>query len=45
MLYHPAVNGRAQSYPVPWHKDSSEIHRSHISKIIRRFNLPKDIFD
>jgi len=33
------------SYPFPCHNDGSEISPRYLRDIIRRFNLPPDIFD
>ena len=32
-------------YPFPCHDDGSEIGRHYLRDIIRRFELPSDIFD
>lgn len=44
MIYHPDIDGRAQSIPVKCHGEGSELRKDVISAIIRRFNLPKDLF-
>lgn len=44
VLYHPDVNGRSQSYPLKFHGKKTEVRKGHLSPIIRRFDLPKDIF-
>jgi hypothetical protein len=43
MIYHPNINGRAESFPVKCHGKNTEIHKGVISSIIRRFKLPKDL--
>jgi len=45
MIYHPDIDGRSQSYPIKCHGDSTEIYIGHLTAIIRRFNLPRNIFD
>jgi len=35
----------ANHYPFPCHDDGSEIHPRYLHDIIRRFQLPPDIFD
>lgn len=45
MIYHPNINGRAESYPFKYHGKNTELGRGTISAIIRRFNLPRDIFN
>jgi predicted RNA binding protein YcfA (HicA-like mRNA interferase family) len=44
MIYHPNVNGRAQSYPMMFHK-GHDIGKGMLKAIIRRFDLPNGIFD
>jgi predicted RNA binding protein YcfA (HicA-like mRNA interferase family) len=43
MLYHPAINGRAVSVPVP-HHGGRDIPPGILRQIIRRFDLPRNIF-
>jgi predicted RNA binding protein YcfA (HicA-like mRNA interferase family) len=43
MVYHPGVNGRAESFPVTHHA-GQEIGKGMLKAIIRRFDLPEDIF-
>ncbi len=43
-LYHPDINGRSESYPLKYHGGKTVVHIGHLNAIIRRFNLPKDIF-
>ena len=45
MIKHPDVGGRAESFPLKCHGDDTEIRSGMLSAIIRRFNLPHDIFD
>ena len=44
MIYHPDVNGQAASFPVKCHGEGTELRKGVISAIIRRFDLPKDLF-
>ncbi|MFH1893155.1 MAG: hypothetical protein ABIK83_10805 [Candidatus Zixiibacteriota bacterium] len=39
MLYHPNINGRAESFPLICHGDGTEVAVCYIRDIIRRFNL------
>ncbi len=43
MIYHPDVNGRPQCFPLTFHK-GKDVGKGMLSAIIRRFNLPSDIF-
>ena len=43
MIYHRDVNGRPQSFPLTFHK-GKDVGEGMLSAIIRRFDLPKDIF-
>ena len=43
MIYHPDVNGRAESFPVKRHGENTELRLGVISAIIRRFKLPKGL--
>ena len=43
MIEHPAINGQRASMPVPYHK-GHDLRQGILSAIIRRFNLPHDIF-
>ncbi len=43
MIYHPDVNGRAASIPMPFHK-GKDVKPGILRSIIRRFNLPADLF-
>ena len=43
MLRHPSINGRAVSVPVP-HHGGRDIPAGILRQIIRRFDLPRDIF-
>ena len=45
LIYHPNVNGRAESYPLPGHGEGAEIRKGHLPAIRRRFDLPADFFD
>jgi hypothetical protein len=46
MIYHPDADGHGHSasYPLKCHGGNTEIRKGHLSAIIRRFNLPRDIF-
>jgi predicted RNA binding protein YcfA (HicA-like mRNA interferase family) len=44
MISHPSVNGVRQCCPVPSHK-GKDVRLGILKQIIRRFDLPKDIFD
>jgi hypothetical protein len=35
----------ANHYPFPCHDEGSEIDRRYLRDVIRKFNLPSDIFD
>jgi|GEM_PF-659315 len=43
MIYHPDVNGKSASFPIICHSEGSEINKSYIAAIIRRFNLPDGV--
>ncbi len=43
MIYHPNVAGKSVSMPVTYHK-GKDVKKGLLRAIIRRFNLPKDIF-
>ena len=43
MLYHPDIGGRSQCYPMTFHK-GQDVGKGMLKAIIRRFNLPHDIF-
>lgn len=45
MVYHPNINGKAESFPIKCHGENTEIYKGVLGSIIRRFNLPKDIFN
>ena len=44
VIYHPDVNGRPESHPVKCHGEGSELRKGVISSIVRRFDLPRDLF-
>ena len=44
MIYHPDVDGQPASFPVKYHGKATELRRGVISAIVRRFNLPRDLF-
>src|SRR5205085_1371336 len=43
LIYHPDINGRACSTPMTYHK-GKDVQKGLLKAIIRRFNLPSDIF-
>ena len=43
MIYHPNINGRAESFPVKCHGENTELSKGVMSDLIRRFNLPTDL--
>lgn len=45
MLVHPDVNGKKCSYPVTCHGGGTELRIGMLKAVIRRFDLPNDIFD
>jgi hypothetical protein len=44
MIYHPNINRQKRSFPMTYHK-RSDIGKGMLRAIIRRFELPNDIFD
>ncbi len=44
IIHHPDVNGRSAIYPLTFHK-GQDVGKGMLKAIIRRFNLPNDIFD
>ena len=44
MIYHPDIDGQKRSCPITYHK-GRDIGKGLLKAIIRRFNLPDDIFD
>jgi hypothetical protein len=43
IIYHPDVDGSPRSHPVKHHGAGTELRKSVISSIIRRFKLPKGV--
>ena len=43
MIYHPDIDGHPRSCPVTYHK-GKDVGKGLLKAIIRRFNLPPDIF-
>ncbi len=43
MVYHPDIAGKAASFPVPYHK-GKDLQKGILKALIRRFDLPRDIF-
>jgi hypothetical protein len=44
IIYHPMINGRPESFPIKCHGNNTEIRSGVISGLIRRFDLPRDLF-
>ncbi|VAW63647.1 hypothetical protein MNBD_GAMMA10-2972 [hydrothermal vent metagenome] len=44
VLSHSDVNGRAESYPLKYHGGKTQVRVGHLNAIIRRFDLPNNIF-
>jgi len=44
IIYHPDINGRPESFPIKCHGGGTTIGRGVLSALIRRFDLPRDIF-
>ena len=45
MLHHPDIGGRRRHLPVPYDGDDDLINVKTLKAIVRRFELPADIFD
>ncbi len=45
IIYHPDVSGRSESFPVKCHGEGTELRAGVLSGIIRRFKLPRNVFD
>jgi predicted RNA binding protein YcfA (HicA-like mRNA interferase family) len=45
IIYHPDIGGSARQIPVKYHGKNTELRKGVISAIIRRFELPDDLFD
>jgi hypothetical protein len=43
MIYHPDINGSPASMPLTYHK-GRDVRKGLLKAVIRRFNLPNDIF-
>jgi len=43
IIYHPDIEGRAESHPVKCHGEGTELRKGVISSITRRFKLPKNL--
>ena len=43
MIYHPNIDGKPRSFPIPYHK-GRDIQKGLLRSLIRRFNLPTNIF-
>lgn len=44
MIYHPDVNGRAESFPIKFHGNNDDLRPYVVPDIIKRFNLPRKLF-
>jgi len=44
MVFHPDVQGQRRSFPLPYHR-GREIQRGLLKALIRRFDLPANLFD
>lgn len=44
IIYHPSINGRAASYPIPCHSEGDDVKDCYLKALIRRFELPPDFF-
>lgn len=43
IIYHPDIDGKKVSYPIPYHR-GHDMKKGYLKEIIKRFNLPVDIF-
>ncbi|HEY3762283.1 MAG TPA: type II toxin-antitoxin system HicA family toxin [Verrucomicrobiae bacterium] len=43
MIFHPNIDGERRSFPIPYHK-GKDLQKGYLRAMIRRFNLPNDIF-
>jgi hypothetical protein len=43
MIFHPDVDGKPASFPLPWHR-GTDCGIGLLRALIRRFNLPNDLF-
>ena len=43
IIFHPDIDGRAESIPVKCHGDNTELRKGVISDVIRRFKLPPGV--
>jgi len=44
LIYHPNINGRSASYPLPSLTGGDDVLQSYYKHIARRFDLPDDFF-
>ena len=44
-LFHPNIEGEERAYPLPYHNNKTAIPPFMLNAIIRKFQLPDDIFD
>jgi len=43
MIFHPDISGEKRSFPVPYHK-GQDLRQGMLSALLRRFDLPRDLF-
>jgi len=43
MIYHPDIDGRAESFPIKYHGENKHVLPGYISDMIRRFKLPRGV--
>ena len=43
IIYHPDIDGRAESIPVKCHGEGTELRKGVVSAIARRFKLPPNL--
>ena len=43
MVYHPSIDGRAESFPLKCHGENTELSKGVIGDLVRRFKLPSDL--
>jgi len=44
IIYHPNIKGQSRSFPIKCHGENTEIRKGVLSALIRRFELPKELF-
>jgi len=43
IIFHPNIDGHKRSFAIPYHK-GRDLQKGYLRALIRRFNLPDDIF-